>query len=160
MKIANINIKAYTRDKREKLILLQEAYESCLKHDPIWHFFCSDKTVTVRLLTKNVKRFTNFLKRRDCKYERGSDFDPKLDEHPTIKFIGDDLQPIFHEMAVAFVKYPENVLKAQVLERMIHIMCNMMAMEFDEEARLLADLALRRSWLDGNYARVAMREEI
>lgn len=155
MKVAAFTIKM--ERNHIKLAFLDELNEKLLFKDEIWHFFLDFEGITLRCNPKfaqSVKEEFKLLKQEGFKftYKRVKDFNPSKDEYQFVRFVGDEMQHIFHYTSLMALKYPRHVFKYPILERINHIVINQTGQhDFKREAEDYIDAAYGRAALQGRF---------
>lgn len=138
-------VKIYLASLGEKYEFLADLHKIHLHKDPMWHFFLDEEGITLRFSKEFEGKVRDFCKKRVVRYSEVSDFEPSVHEYWGVRYIGDDLQPLFHQMSLLAIKYPRNVILRQVHERVNHIMVNQCGIhDFEQEAELYFDLGKGR----------------
>lgn len=138
----------------QKLDVIERLREKVLNKDPIWHFFLDTTGFVIRCLPKNADKVEKFfqVEHKHKKKHRVKDFEPSKHEYFNIRFVGDELQQMFHFTSLMALKYPNHVIVREVLERMAHITVNQLGdHNFKHEAQLYIDMAYSRVTLQGQF---------
>src|SRR3990167_10488134 len=104
MKVAAFRI-ATNMNIGAKLDILDNLHRKILYKDSIWHFFLDPDAITLRCQPKYADRVEKFLQKNKT-YEskkknfRVGDFEPSKHEYFNIRFVGDELQEIFHSLSL------------------------------------------------------------
>ena len=137
-----------------KLDAVERLREKVLYKDPIWHFFLDTTGFIIRCDPKNANQVEKFFQKehKHKKKHRIKDFEPSKHEYFNIRFVGDELQQMFHFTSLMALKYPGHVIVREVLERMAHITVNQLGQhDFKMEAQLYLDMAYSRAALQGRF---------
>ena len=138
----------------QKLDLLDQLNRDLLYKDDIWHFFLDPGGITLRTNLRFANKVDKWLKKtaKRKKSARVKDFEPSKHEYFNIRFVGDELQQMFHFTSLMALKYPGHVIVREVLERMAHITINQLGIhDFKIEAQIYLDMAYSRASLQGKF---------
>lgn len=137
---------------KNRRMCIQFLFKELLKDDPNWHFFQDSGGITLRISKEFGVRLKKVVKGYKYGIRYAGEYNPSDDEYPDIKFLGDDLIPLFHIISVLSAKYPASVTSQFILERAAHAIINQGGQfNFIEEAMTYANLAIRRAALAGEY---------
>lgn len=145
----------YVRDYSVKLALLDDLNERLLNRDLIWHFFLDPSGITLRVnpdFEKETIQALKELKREGYHFtfKKAGNFNPAKHEYQFVRFVGDEMQLIFHATSLMALKYPRHVFKYPILERINHIVINQTGQhDFLKEADDYIDAAYQRASLQG-----------
>ena len=153
MKVAAFVIYTY-QSPHEKLEAIERLRQAILYKDNIWHFFLDTNGFVLRCDPKYANQVERFFQKehKHKKKHRVKDFEPSKHEYFNIRFVGDELQQMFHFTSLMALKYPGHVMVREVLERMAHITFNQLGdHNFKHEAQLYIDMAYSRASLQGRF---------
>lgn len=139
----------------QKYALLSDLVRDVLGNDPLWHFFLNPEGITLRIQKEFCEKVEKYVKgwgEKKAKISKPGDFEPKKHEYFGVRFVAEDIVPLFHELSLFSLKYPRNVTLDQGLERICHIFVNQAGIhDFEAEAKLYAGLVINRARLAGKY---------
>lgn len=154
MKLKTYRIKYKGKEKERgarSRNFISDLYLDVLKKDPNWHFFLDWAGGTLRFspeFEEKVRKWAKASGWNDFALKRRQDYDPQRHEYPQIRYIGVELQPLFHELSVLSALYPNSTLMGPVFDRLTHTFVNQLGIhDFKVEAYWLLDTAYQRARL-------------
>ena len=126
-------------------------YDKCLKRDRSWYYLPTEDGFFIRCEPGSAKALKPALKEMKADWSKVAKFSPSQDEYQYVCFFGDDLTALFHALSLVTLKYPANIVLKSIMERVFHIACIQCDVEWEEEAKILSELAMGRMKLYGKF---------
>lgn len=144
-----IHYKGFPNERRARSRqFISDIYKDVLYRDKNWHFFLDWEGGTLRFSPKFEKRVRNYKWGNDISFKMRKRYIPSKDEYHEIRYVANDLQPLFHELSVLAAKYPFPTLQGAVFDRLTHTLINQMGIhDFRQEAYWLLNVAYQRARL-------------
>lgn len=146
MKLATYGI-TFATDLNDKYSFLRQIYNAVLINDPNWFFVLHPGGITLRCSPNKTMKVEKLLKKEMLVYKKDRHYyQPFKHEYYGVHILGDDIVPLFHAMAVIFVKYGPHMSFKVAMERFNHIFVNMRGVhDFYKEALYYLRLAEGRA---------------
>lgn len=139
---------------KKKFDFISDLYWSVLRDDDLWHYFFDLEGITLRFTPKFEKKVIKWLKNSKTgykfSYKRRTLYDPEVHEYRQVKFLGEQIAVLFHDLSVLVTEFPAEVSWRPTLERLNHGFINMFGIhDFVKEATIYLDFAEGRAGLVG-----------
>ncbi len=143
----------YRIEKPAKISTVKFLWKKFLKNDPMWHFTLEDTYIEIRV-SKVLPKLEKFFKSKRWKYTKFL----YLDNIPLTRKYQEQFEHIFHGYSELSMLVPKkknfdwelgDSEIRQVIERCIHLICNIFNFSGGGEARMISSLALGRAHLVG-----------